>query len=67
MGKILSYSISTIKPDKTPAIWVVREPNIAAPICYLRRPKWLNDAQWNAVLDSIVLKATPDLLEAVEP
>jgi hypothetical protein len=38
------------------------EPNIIAPIAYLRRPKWLSDRQWQNVLDSIRIKAHQDLL-----
>jgi hypothetical protein len=63
MSKIESYWIGKVTPDKTPAIWVLMEPNISSPICYLKRPKWLNDAQWEAVLGSIEFKATARLLE----
>lgn len=67
MPKILSYSIETIKPDKTPAIWVMVEPNIMQPLCFLRKPKYLSDAAWQAVLGAIRFAAHPDLLDATQP
>lgn len=63
MSKVTSYGISTIKPNKTPAIWVIIEPNIAMPVCYLRKPKWLTDDQWEAVLGAIRFEATAGILE----
>ena len=62
-GKTISYSIEVIKPDRRPAIWVMREPNHLLPVCYLQRPKWLSDAQWDAVIDAIRLDARTDFLE----
>jgi hypothetical protein len=63
MAKVKSYSVETIMPGRMPAIWVMMEPNIYAPICYLKRPKWLSDAQWEAVLGAIQVNATANLLE----
>lgn len=61
--KILSYSISQIAPDRGYAIWAMMEPNNAMPVCYLRKPKWMNDAQWDAVLGAVRFEANSDILD----
>ena len=59
---VINYNVGKIPGATTPCISVMIEPNIIAPIAYLRRPKWLSDRQWQNVLDSIRIKAHQDLL-----
>jgi len=60
--RVTGYSVERIAPDKSYAVWVTMEPNIVSPVCYLKKPKWLTDEQWESVVKSIKLDATPDFL-----
>jgi len=65
--KLISYSIETIPPFRRPAIWLLREPNHLIPACYLQKPKWLSETQWQRVLESIEINASPDFLNEDQP
>jgi hypothetical protein len=60
-----SYSIETVRPDKRPAIWGMAG-NRLYPLCYLRKPKWMTEAQFEAIVKSIKIDATSDILQALE-
>jgi len=62
-----SYTVSAKgdSPIKGAAIWGSFSGGCScAPLCYLRKPGWLSEAQFAAVVRSIRLEAPPDLLEA---
>lgn len=59
---IESYSIETISPSKRPAIWAVNG-NKFYPVCYLQKPKWMSDEQFQKVIDCIKWDAPQDILD----
>jgi len=59
---INSYSVETIEPQKRPAIWAVSG-NSIYPVCYLRKPKWMTEEQFDRVVKAVRFEASPDILE----
>ena len=57
---------------KSESINVIFEPNISSPIVYFKKPKWLTDKQFNAVVDDIISQIsglsekTANMLEGTE-
>lgn len=60
--EIDSYTIEAISPTKRPAIWAVSG-NGVYPLCYLQKPAWMSDEQFEKVVSAIRLDATKDFLD----
>jgi len=63
--KVKKYTVETIRPDSRPAIWGMTG-NGVYPLCYLRKPKWMTEAQFDAVVKSIRINAGTDLLQVTD-
>lgn len=60
---IEKYSVERIGSKGRPAIWAVSG-NSTYPICYLQKPKWMTDEQFQKVVDAIRLNAEKDFLDS---
>jgi hypothetical protein len=64
--RIKSYFVNKL-PPRSWAIWANdADENRSFPIAYLRKPLWLTEDQWLAVVAAIRLEARADLLEEEE-
>lgn len=51
-----SYSRNGFAPHiKSPIIWGHRGSNVF-PLCYLRKPKYMSDTEWNSFLDGFTFE-----------
>lgn len=63
MSKLMMYSITKIHPDKREAIWGMFEPNILMPLCYLQKPKYVSQEDWEIIVRSIRFDLKQNSLE----
>lgn len=56
------YSVERIKPHKQYAVWAVSG-NRMYPLCYIQKPKYMSDAEYEKVCKAIRLDAPKDFME----
>lgn len=59
-----SFSRNGLKPlVKSPTIWG-HKGNVTLPLCYLMKPKYMSDAEWDDFLDGFSFELKPARKEA---
>lgn len=59
---IEKYTVERIGDTKRPAVWAVNG-NSIYPLCYLQKPKWMSNEQFDKVVKAIRLDAPKDILD----
>lgn len=62
--KIKSYSINGPLKGvcKNHGLWIMQEPNIASPLIYFQKPKWVPADKWEQIVNSIRIELDQELL-----